>query len=273
MRTLVTTLLCLPAILTLMLAQRGAAEEPKPTITVSGNAEVRVVPDQVVLTAAVESRAAGVTQACNDNDQKIGEILTLLKKTGVADQHIHTEYVSIEPIMRPRDRGMGKVSSQQANNIAPRDVDPFGDADQGDLLRLEQPVGYLASRQFAITIVDLEKFERIYRRLTENGINRVRGIEFRTSELRKHRDAARLQAVRAAKEKAQAMAGELGAKLASVKTITESSPAAHGGYALQNSFSESRSPSASSDTFAVGQITIRAAVDVVFTLADAEMDE
>lgn len=241
------------------------ADEPKPTISVSGSAEIRVVPDQVVITAAVETRAKEVAVACKENETSIRSIVEFLKSSGVEDKYIATEYISIEPIMR-RPVYMGKGQAVQTN------ANPFGPGDEAEEEATVQPVGYLARRQFAITIVDLAKFEDLYCGLVGRGINRVSGIEFRTSKLREHRDEARLKAVRAAKEKAQAMAEELGATVVAIKSVNESRES-FGRAAMQNAMSNPFGGEAESETFAIGQIQITAAVDVVFYLGSTEMDD
>ena len=48
-------------------------------------------------------------------------------------------------------------------------------------------------------------------------------MTLRTSKLRQYRDQARIQAVKAAKEKALALAGELGAKVGKAHSMTEGS--------------------------------------------------
>jgi hypothetical protein len=53
-------------------------------------------------------------------------------------------------------------------------------------------------------------------------VNYVHGVEFRTPELRRHRDAARQLAVRAAQEKAEALVHGLGGRLGRVLSISES---------------------------------------------------
>lgn len=243
----------------------ATAEEPKPTISVSGSAEIRVVPDEVVITAAVESRAKEVATACKDNETSIRSIVEFLKSSGVEDKHITTEYISIEPIMR-RPVYLGKGQAVQAN------ANPFGGGDEAEEEAVVQPIGYLARRQFAITIVDLAKFEDLYCGLVGRGINRVSGIEFRSTNLREHRDLARLKAVRAAKEKAQAMAAELGATLAAIKSIGERGEA-FGRSAMQNVSSNPFADASPSEEFAIGQIQITAAVDVVFYLGSTELDD
>ncbi len=97
------------------------------------------------------------------------------------------------------------------------------------------------------------------------------GIEFRTSALRKHRDTARAQALKAAREKATAMAAELGSKVGKPLSITESASSfgmrswgggSRGGGMQQNSFSGGGGSSESTEGFAPGQIAVSAAVNV-----------
>jgi hypothetical protein len=72
-----------------------------------------------------------------------------------------------------------------------------------------------------ITLRDLDKFEDLLADALEAGVNYVHGIEFRTTELRAHRDRARALAIEAAQEKAIALAGELDQKVGDPLTIQE----------------------------------------------------
>ncbi len=58
-------------------------QEPLPTISVSGSAEVRVVPDEVMITASVHSRAKTLAEASKDNGKKI-EQASLFEPEGIA---------------------------------------------------------------------------------------------------------------------------------------------------------------------------------------------
>jgi len=81
-----------------------------------------------------------------------------------------------------------------------------------------------------ITLRDLSKFEELLSQSLTAGVNYVQGIEFRTTELRKHRDQARTLAIQAAKEKATALAGELGQKIGEPQTIQEDQSGWWSGY-------------------------------------------
>lgn len=263
------TVLIASLFLALPLTGRCLGKSEDATITVNGDAEVRVAPDEIVITAGVESRAATVAAASKDNDEKVRAVVDFLKKSGIEERNIRTEYLSIEPIYRDDNRYQQKGKAANVRAQANENADPFGPAERDDS---PQPVGYQASRQFAITITDLKLFEIIYKGLIEQGINRVRGIEFRTSELRKLRDKARLGAVHAAREKAEAMSTELGATLKSVKTIVETPSGPYSGSMYQNSTSNDFDGASSSPTtFAAGQISITSSVQVVFILGDTEL--
>src|SRR4030095_3981219 len=81
------------------------------------------------------------------------------------------------------------------------------------------PPTCVVRKSIQVKLTDIEAFEALLTGLLTNGVNNVHGIEFRTSQLRKHRDTARAMAVRAAKEKADALASELGVKCGKVYSI------------------------------------------------------
>ena len=118
-------------------------------------------------------------------------------------------------------------------------------------------------------------------RALEVGANYVHGVQFRTTELRKYRDQARAKAIIAAKEKAVALAKELGQKVGQPRTINEGyggwySPYNSGwwgsyGYGgmTQNVVQNVGSGSSETEgTIALGMITVNAKITVTFELTD-----
>jgi len=249
------------------------ADEPfRPTITVTGTSEIRVVPDEVVLSISVESRKKELEKAFEDNDEKIQNIVSLLKHSGVEPAYIRTQVIEISPIF-PEQRKGRQIALQQANPPANQD-DPFGEGDgeQSSQLSVPEPVGYLAKRELSVTIKQLDEFEKIYRDLIKEGVNSVGGISFHTSKLREYRDQARLKAVQAAREKAVAMAEQLETRVAAVDKVTEENR----GYfsATQNVMSrEGLFGGVRSDSIAAGMMNITASVRVVFLLDEVEFDQ
>ncbi len=246
----------------------GFDDDQRAMISVSGSAEVKVEPDEAVLTFSVESREEKLDAAVTDNDSKIKSVIEYLKASKVESKNIRTQVISIQPIFESNSPWKGQA---YPSPLAPRivsSVPPAGN-NAGNKKPKIKPIGFSARRQLSITITDLAAFEGIYRGLIERGVNDVGGVQFHTTELRKYRDQARLKAIRAAREKAEAMAGELGATLASVHSINE------GGITgwqpmLQNSVSVAGG-SGSSGTLAAGLIEINANVSVVFVLGETEL--
>ena len=132
-----------------------------------------------------------------------------------------------------------------------------------------------------IRLREVAGFQAILTGVLTNGVNYVNNIDFRTTQLRKYRDQARAMAVRAAKEKAEALTSELGAKLGKVTSINANdSSGYYGNYwgmnrgfngynnanAVQNVAAVAGTSDAEEDTFAVGQISVSATVNVSFLI-------
>jgi uncharacterized protein len=224
--------------------QQVWADDPRPSISVSGTAKVLVTPDQAAIAASVTSRFATLDEAVTDNQKLVEQLRNYLRDAGIEAKHVQTSQISIQPLWPETDR----------RHAASTDFE--------DLLKKSQPIGYEATRSFQITIVDLTKFEQIYAGLLKSGVNSVGNVTFTSSKLREHRDTARLQAVRAAREKATAMAQELGAKLLTVKLIQEATEPRY--QMAQNSFNDM---SEAEGGWAPGQIEIGASVHVEFYLS------
>lgn len=211
------------------------------SITVNGDAEVRIAPDQVQLMLGVVTVDKNVSKAKTANDERVAKTLAVLQKGGVAAKDLQTDQLSIEPVS---DSGYSRV---------------------------RDPDGYQVRRSIVVMLRDVTKFEALLTSVIEAGANQVDGISFQTSELRKHRDAARAMALKAAKEKAEAMAKEYGLKVGKARSISESSswwgsPVMRAGGFAQNMVQNVGGGGEPSDTFAAGMISVRATVNVAFDL-------
>ena len=229
------------ACLSLAVSHAAAAQDRAvlpPLITVTGEAEVRVVPDEVFFDLTVQTFNRDLKAAKAQTDERLKRLNELTARYGVAPKDVQTDYVSVEP----RYRG---------NNEA------------------RQLVGFLVRKDLVFTLRDVSKAEAMLAEVIESGVTRVNGIEFRTSEMRKHRDQARAQAMRAAREKAVALTAEIGQGIGKAYSIEET--VASGSPAAQNYRSNTVVTSAgegesSSGTLAIGQIKVNARVVVRFLL-------
>jgi uncharacterized protein YggE len=67
------------------------------TISVTGSSEIKVAPDEVALTLAVDSRDKDLTVAKVDNDQRIKKLLSFAHAAGVESKNIQTSALTMGP--------------------------------------------------------------------------------------------------------------------------------------------------------------------------------
>jgi uncharacterized protein YggE len=221
------------------------SQEP-PQISVSGSAEVKVAPDEIYLRLGVETRDAALEIAKKQNDERVSRALAFLKSKGVADKDVQTDFINIEPAY-----------------------------DDHTSRRVEM---YVVRKSIEVRLRDIKGFESILTGLLNSGVNNVHGMELRTSQLRKHRDTARAMAVRAAREKADALAAELGVKRGKVYAVNASEwgglwssaggwGGRYSGGLHQNAVQNAGAPAeAAEGTLSVGQISVSASVEVSFLI-------
>jgi uncharacterized protein YggE len=113
---------------------------------------------------------------------------------------------------------------------------------------------------------DISLIEALLDAALNNGANRMYGLEFKHSEMRKHRDEARKMAARAAKEKAELLAGELDAQVGKPIEIYENPQSYYAAKSFQNSVQYDHSFEGAGDRTLVGQIEVSASVYVKFCL-------
>ena len=221
-------------------------------INVSGSAEVKVAPDEIRLSVGVETRDQSLDVARQQNDERIASALAFLKSAGVKDKDVQTDFINVVP---DYDYNSSRV----------------------------KPAAYIVRKSIEIRVTAITNFEGIVTGLLTNGVNCIQGIDFRTSQLRKYRDQARELAIKAAKEKADAMASALGVKRGKVSSVTVNDwSGGWGGYQnrwgaqwggfngqannVQNLGEMSGAANAdnAAETFSVGEISVSATVNVSF---------
>src|SRR6266581_5723789 len=219
-----------------------------PQISVSGSAEVKVAPDEIYLRVGVETRHENLADAKHQNDELVSKALGFLKSNDVKDKDVQTDFISIEPTY---DSNISRT----------------------------KPVTYIVRKSIEIKLTKMDAFGGLLTGLLTNGVNTVHGVEFRTSQLRKHRDAARAMAIRAAREKADALAAELGVKRGKVYSISANDwggwwgssagywGGRYGGGTFQNSMQNVERPSELDDgSLSIGQISVSASVNASFLI-------
>lgn len=261
MRLLVFTLIlaaAMPAI-----ADELAVTE-RPHVEVQGEAEIQVEPDQATLRLAIQHFDAALLDARRTNQATLDTLLQQAQALGVA----RADLASTPNMVFPGRWGCASCSDDAKRS------------------------GHTARTTLTVTVRKLATLMALADTLSGNPDVQLEDVEYRTTALRTHRDQARALAIRAAREKAVALAGELDQRVGKALTISEQNPggdgywswsqwgysccgyySAGGGYGAramsQNVMVQADAPAAAGAAdgpLAPGRIAVRARVSVLFEL-------
>jgi len=220
------------------------------TVQVSGTAVVNVSPDRALIQLGVQSNGKSPKEVQSRNASTISRVMKAIKALDIEVKDISTSQYVIEPLYEDYDS-----------------------------LHIK---GYRIYNVISITLREVNKTSDVIALAFEKGANQVVNVEFYTSELRRYRDQAREMAMKAASEKAGALAQTAGADTGCVLYISENSWSYFNGWnwwykgnnqnlwtqnAVQNAAQpSSESPSSADSPVSMGQISIRAEVSATFGL-------
>jgi uncharacterized protein YggE len=229
------------------IARAGIADVSR-SISVNGEAVIYVVPDEAIVRLGVEIFDPALAVASSANAATGVQIVKALRALGLEERDIQSDHAEVE-IVYPKDGVAAGIA------------------------------GYRVRRLYALTVRDVRRLDDVIGAALKKGANHLEGYELRTTELRKHRDEARKRAISAAREKAEALAGELGCTVGAPRSIGESYYGWFGtrgtwgswGYSASNQMTQNVSFSAGGSgegnaSSPLGQIGVRAQVGVTFDL-------
>jgi uncharacterized protein YggE len=220
-------------------AQSDDNRTPKiPTITVSGNADTRLAPDEATVRLGVTQQASSARAAQNQVNTIAQKILTEVEKLGVKREEIQTSQLSLFPI----------YAQQKPGEEEPPRV-----------------VAYRATNTVSVRLSDLKLVGPVVDAGLGAGSNQVEGVSFGL----RNDQAARLQALKdasqEAKRKAEAIAEALGVKLGALHEVVESGntvqPFATAMFARGGGREDASAP------VSPGQVTVNANVTVRYVIA------
>ena len=215
-------------------------------ITVNGEAVIKVTPDKVTILLGIETWDKDIQMAKQQNNDILKKAIKAIKQAGVKEKDIQTDHLSIEP--------------RYKSGYSKKDF-----------------IGYFVRNTISASLMKPDKTEMLIIGVLNAGVTHIHGITFETTQFKKHREIARKLALEAAREKGENMAAVFGKKIGDPVQINEHrqySPyyGSWWGYsrgeAMSQNVVQNRSGQADdmSDTIALGKISVRASVTVVFEL-------
>lgn len=229
---------------------------PQPTIVVTGTAELMVPPDEVVFTLDVTKRNKDMQIAKREADQALVKIIDLTKRFDIKPQNVKTDYISVE------------AKYQSVRDPKNRIFD-----EDGDEIGTRVFLGYDVSTTVIVRMTELKRFEEFFAEVIKTGLSEIDSVSFESSKIIEQRKDARTMAMKAAFEKAAAMAGAINQTIGKAISITEGASEA-GRYTFANganvnSANVSTGPVTVSQpvaTFSPGAIKVSSQVTVTFLL-------
>lgn len=209
-----------------------AQNTPPPTIDVTGEGIVRTVPDEVTINIRVENTGENTKILKEQNDATINEVLKFLKKTGIDDKDVRTEYMNLS-------------KNYDYNS---------------------KTYTFAANQSLSVKLRDLKKYELVMKGLLDTGINRIDGVSFSSSNKEALESQARKKAVENAKMKAVEYASVLSQTVGKAVSISEFRNSVGPQPMMYKSAMMADESSGSQQTISPGEMEIRTTVNVSFLL-------
>lgn len=167
-----------------------AASPEFPHLEVSGEGTVSVVPDMAQFSVDVVETKVTAEKAKQAADKAVTSFLARLEVQGVKRENINSGNIRLIPEYR-----------------YPKGKKP-------------ELVGYKATRNITVTVMDLNKLNGYLDKALGEGINRINHIELKTSKEKQYIEAARLEAIKDANEKAASLAKGFGTSVKGVWKVS-----------------------------------------------------
>jgi uncharacterized protein YggE len=176
---------------TLLAAPALAQTTPPPAISVTGEANVSVAPDQAQIDGGVTSDAKTAREAADANNAAMGKVLLALKGAGIEEKDYQTSRLALQPQYAPNRSGPSPVT------------------------------GYRATNRVTVKIRDVTKVANVIDVMVGAGANDIGNIHFSVTQASKHLDEVREKAIADARRKAEIYAKAAGVTLGEPISISE----------------------------------------------------
>ena len=214
------------------LAQAAPASDGT-LLSVSSRAEARKAPDIATFSAGVVTQAADGNAALRQNAEQMNRVLAAIKAAGVADKDVQTSGISLNPQYRYEENQPPRIT------------------------------GYQASNTVNVKLREVAKMGKVLDALVASGANQVNGPSFGIDDPEPLYDRARLDALKAARARAETYAGALGVRVRRFVCISV------GGAAMPSPMPRMammKAEAYDSTPVAAGESSVSVNLDVVFEL-------
>ena len=213
-------------------------------ITVYGKGEVQAKPDLALINFGVKSEAKTVSEAMEENIQKMNNIISFIKNEGVEEKDLKTVNFRIQPLYEYIKDGVDYYLYPEGKRTL---------------------VGYEVSQSLETKIRNMDKIGSVIQGATDEGANQVGSLSFTIDDEEGLKKQAREEAIEKAKEKAKELASQLGVRLVKIVNFSESGTSPY--YpVVYDSLEMAKGAGESSPQIEVGENTIGVNVSITYEI-------
>lgn len=240
-------------LLVLFVSTAFGQEKNKPaTIEVVGTAEIMVEPDEVSISLDITKLNKNLDIARSEAESAREKVYAATRGFNIKPEDVKTNQISV----------VMKYQSVMDRNS--RIVD-----EEGDEIGTRTFIGYQVAVSINIRMKDIKRFNEFFAELLKSGVSEIDDVSFESSKQIEYVKQARIMAMKAAHDKASAMAGAIGQTIGKAISITEGSGNSYQA-GRSNVFSNMSvgtvATSESLASFSPGAIKISSQVSVTFLL-------
>jgi uncharacterized protein len=215
----------------------------RPSVSVIGEAAMKIAPDQVQFTFEIVTTDKVLAAAKIGNDRAAARTLAAAKAFNIGADEVQTDSLTVSPRYT-------------------REKDPRGS---------RVLLGYEVTKRILITLKDLNKIDDFLAKVIEAGVNRVIAVNIENSKYQKYQEQVRALAVKNARDRAVAYAKQLGQTVGNAYVIREEE-ADSPGYTNSTFSTNSNGTGEGSDSFDLHQPTAFAR-EITFSLGKITVEE
>jgi len=180
-------------------------------LSLTAEGQSRRTPDIAMFSAGVVTQARTASAAMADNSRKMDQVVTALKRAGIADRDIQTSAINLSPVYSNPERD-AQIRARQTGQpyIPPPPED-----------QIQRIVGYQARNTVQVRVRDLANMGRVIDALVDVGANEINGPNFTLEDQRAALDEARTQAISEGRQRAELYARAAGLRVARILSISE----------------------------------------------------
>lgn len=209
-------------------------------LVISAEGRSSRTPDLAVFSAGVTTQGKTAREAMSANAAAMSKVFAQLKQAGIAERDVQTSTINLNPIYGQ----------------------PVLD-ERGQVVREPLIIGYQAMNMVSIKQRDLKGFGKVLDALVVSGANQISGPGFEIDNPAAAQDEARVNAMKAARSRADLYAKAAGLRVVRILSISE------GGYNPPTPvmYAKAEMADTASTPVAAGQVETSVSVNLQFELA------